>query len=160
MKLLIKVTLAFVFLPCILAGCAVAQKVKLSTDEAVRKELAKNSDLKPKLDRLGIERIQGTAAIIVIGTHANDRGCRLEGAFIGSAYFEDSTELSQKALAALGWKKANQKRFQNFGLKKACWHLRRCFIQKMRVLRAMIFNRRESFQTITERSSSRCGRVL
>lgn len=110
MKPLIKFTLAFVFLTCVLAGCASGQVTDLSTDEAVRKELAKNSDLKPKLDRLCIERLKGPVAIIVIGTHANDRDCQLEGAFIGSAYLEDSAELSQNALNALGWQKANPKR--------------------------------------------------
>ncbi len=109
MKLLIKLTFAFVFLPCILADCAVGQKVDLSTDEAVSKALAKYSDLKSKLDRLCIERLKGPAAIIVIGTHANDSDCQLEGAFVNSIYLEDSAELSQIALTALGWQKANQK---------------------------------------------------
>ncbi len=110
MKTLIKISLAFVFLPCILAGCSSGQITDLSTDEAVRKELAKNSELKSKLDRLCIERLKGTEAIIVIGTHANDSDCHLEGAFIGSAYLEDSAELSQNVLNALGWQKANPKR--------------------------------------------------
>ena len=46
MKTFINISLTFVFLPCILAGCANAQKVDLSTDEAVLAELQKRADAK------------------------------------------------------------------------------------------------------------------
>ena len=76
----------------VLTSCTHAQTVDLSTDEAVRKELAKNSEFKSKLDRLCIERIKESAKIIVIGNHANDRGCRIDGAFVNSVYFDYEVE--------------------------------------------------------------------
>jgi hypothetical protein len=113
MNNLIKLSLAFVFLPVVFSGCAIAQIIDLSTDEAVRHELAKNDGFKSKLDRLCIERPVELAKIIVIGAHANDRGCRFEGAFLNSVYLEESAELTQSALAALGWEKASQSRRGN-----------------------------------------------
>ena len=101
--------LAGILMTVVLTSCTRAQTVDLSTDEAVHKELAKNSEFKSKLDRLCIERIKESAKIIVIGNHANDRGCRIDGAFIDSHYFNaDEAAFSKKALNALGWKKANQ----------------------------------------------------
>jgi hypothetical protein len=48
--------------------------------------------------------------IAVVGSFAYDRGCRLSGVFVKTRYFEnDDSGLSQAALAALGWKAANQK---------------------------------------------------
>ncbi len=46
MKTFINISLAFVFLPCILAGCVNAQKVDLATNEAVIAELQKRADAK------------------------------------------------------------------------------------------------------------------
>ena len=48
--------------------------------------------------------------MIVIGFFAYDRGCRLDGAFVGSRYYEDKdAALSKNALTALGWAKAPQR---------------------------------------------------
>ena len=115
---LIKISLAFVFLPCILAGCANAQTIDLSTDEAVLAELQKRADAKrvdpgPKGGRkleaksVCIERLKESEKVIVIGFFAYDRGCRLDGAFVDSRYFESTdAALSKSALAAFGWEKA------------------------------------------------------
>ena len=46
MKTLINISLTFVLLPCILAGCVNAQKVDLGTNEAVIAELQKRVDAK------------------------------------------------------------------------------------------------------------------
>jgi hypothetical protein len=45
--------------------------------------------------------------IIVVGSFAHDRGCAFQGAFIDSSYFEgEMSEVSQKALHALGWERS------------------------------------------------------
>lgn len=87
MKTFINISLTFVFLPCILAGCANAQKVDLATNEAVIAELQKRADAKrTELGKTGgsklsaksvcIERLKESEKVIVIGFFAYDRGCR------------------------------------------------------------------------------------
>ncbi len=118
MKNRFKIPLGFVFLGCILAGCANAQKVALSNDERVIAELQKRVDA--KRDELGktggsklnarsvcIERLKETESVIVIGFFRYDQGCHFDGAFIDSKYFESTDmALSKNALAAFGWQKA------------------------------------------------------
>ena len=107
---LIKFSLTIVFLPCILVGCANAQKVNLSTDQAVIEQLGKLKNKEFSKDKVCIERLKESANVIVVGFFAYDRGCRFDGAFVNSVYFEeDNADLSKNALNALGWKKANQK---------------------------------------------------
>ncbi|HEY0429799.1 MAG TPA: hypothetical protein VGC76_18595 [Pyrinomonadaceae bacterium] len=134
MKDLIKYALFLLVLCGFSAGCASAQNVSdnkeiridLSSDEAVIAELQKIIDTKnsalangdEKLDAkrkvvsrleakdVCIKRIKG-AEIIDIGFFRTEAGCRFEGAFINSIYFERSgVDLSKKALAALGWEKS------------------------------------------------------
>lgn len=102
----------------VLTDCTRAQTVDLSTNEAVLAELQRIADA--KLEALGkpagrklearfvcIERLKESAEIIVIGGFAYDRGCRFQGVFVNSRYFEkDDAALSKNALAALGWEKA------------------------------------------------------
>lgn len=105
MKNLIKFSLAFLFLQCFSAGCAVAQD--FSTDEAVLTQVEKQKNKKFRKDDVCIERLEKSASVIVIGFFANDVGCRFDGVFINSRYFEkDDAALSKNALAALGWQKA------------------------------------------------------
>lgn len=123
-KNLVKISFAIIFLQCFSAGCANAQiipnqdrpkveassNIDLSTDEAVREELAKISG-GIKLDNLCIERLKESAKIIVIGNHANDRDCEIDGAFVNSRYFEKTNAaFSKMALDALGWEAANRER--------------------------------------------------
>ena len=108
MKNLFTISLAFVFLPCILAGCTQAQKVDLSTKEAVLEQLGKQQNADLSKAKICIERLKESEEIIVIGFFRYDYGCHFEGAFVNSVYIEDGADLSQKALTALGWKKANQ----------------------------------------------------
>ena len=116
-KVLFQISFALAVLPCILVDCADAQVIDLSTDQAVRKELAKNSEFESALDMLCIHRLKESRAIIVIGTHALDRDCEIHGAFVNSVYFsEDSPELSQKALAVLGWEKAKKEQREKLAL--------------------------------------------
>ena len=110
MKNLIQVSLGFLFLPYLLTSCAKAQMLNLSTDKAVREALAKISNFK-SMDNLCIQRMKESAIIILIGNHAHDRDCRIDGAFIDSRYLaETDAAFSKTALAALGWKAANQER--------------------------------------------------
>lgn len=118
MESLSKMLLGFVMLQYLLAGGATAQKIDLSTDEAVLAELQKRADAKGvdpgqkggrKLEArfVCIERLKESADVIVIGFFAYDRGCRLDGAFVRLRYYEEKhPALSKNALVALGWEKA------------------------------------------------------
>ena len=107
---LIKISLLFVFLSGVLVGCANAQTVDLSTDKAVIEQLGKLNNKEFSKDKVCIERLKESANVIVVGFFAYDRGCRFDGVFVNSVYFEeDNADLSKNALNALGWKKANQK---------------------------------------------------
>ena len=107
----------------------IVQNADLSTDEAVIAELQKISDEKnasltkgdeklaakrkaaSKLEAkdVCIGRLKESAKIIVIGFFRTDVGCRFDGAFVDSRFYErDETDLSKIALAALGWAKANR----------------------------------------------------
>ena len=114
---------AFALLLLIFAGCTRAQDFSqpdLSTDEAVLAELQKIVDAKraelggkggSKLDAkfVCIKRLKESARVIVIGRFAYDYGCRLQGVFVDSRYFEkEDAALSKHALAALGWETAKQ----------------------------------------------------
>jgi hypothetical protein len=131
-KVLIKFSLVPFLLSCVLAGCAKAQVVSnqdrpktetpsnldLSTNEGVLAELQRRLDAKgEELGKKGgskiearfvcIQRLKESAKIIVIGGFAYDRGCRLQGGFVNSRYFEkDDPAWSKNALAMLGWEKA------------------------------------------------------
>ncbi|CAN5208942.1 hypothetical protein BH10ACI1_BH10ACI1_14110 [soil metagenome] len=107
---LIKFSLLFVFLSCVLVGCANAQQtVDLSTDKAVLEQLGKLQNKDFSKDMVCIERLKESANLIIVGFFAYDRGCRFDGVFVNSVYFEKAdTDLSKNALNALGWKKANQ----------------------------------------------------
>jgi hypothetical protein len=130
--ILIRFSLVLFFLPGVFAACAKAQVVSnqdppktetpsnldLSTNEAVLAELQRRLDAKSEeLGKKGsrklearfvcIERLKESAEIIVIGGFAYDRGCRFQGVFVNSRYFEkDDPALSKNALAVLGWEKA------------------------------------------------------
>jgi hypothetical protein len=136
-KILIKISLALVFLPYILAACVNAQD--LSTDDAVIAELQKKVDAKraelgttgdSKLDAkrnagsqldarsVCVRRLKESAKVIVIGFFRTDYGCHYEGAFVNSHYFEktDVIELSKAALEEFGWRTANQMKREKLAL--------------------------------------------
>lgn len=128
MKILVRILLAFFLFPCILAGCVHAQKIDLSTDEAVLAELQKRVDAKrTELGKTGgsklnarsvcIERLKESEKVIVVGFFAYDRGCRLDGAFIDSRYFESTdAAFSKNALAKFGWEKAPKRELEILAL--------------------------------------------
>jgi len=59
-----------------------------------------------------IKRLKESPKIIAIGFFTTDSGCRFDGAFINSRYFEkgDTAVLSKNAFDALGWEKANRRK--------------------------------------------------
>ncbi len=116
MENLIKISLAFVFLPCVLLGYANAQKVDLSTKEAVIKELGKQKNADLSNAKICVERLEESTKVIIIGFFRYDYGCHFEGAFVNSVYIDKGADLSQKALAALGWKTANQERREKLAM--------------------------------------------
>lgn len=118
-----KIGMSLSLLPFLFIACVSAQTIdpaNLATVEGVLAELQKLADArlagkglvgkKPRpLEgrNVCIERLDKTADIIIIGFFAYDRGCRLDGAFIGSRYVAESDEsFSRSALATLGWEKA------------------------------------------------------
>lgn len=99
--------LAGILMTVVPAGCIRAQAIDLSTDEAVLKQIGKQKNKKFSPDDVCIERLKESASVIVIGFFANDVGCRFDGAFVDSQYFEkNDAALSKNALAAFGWEKA------------------------------------------------------
>ena len=110
---------ALTLLSSVWSGCLTAQNIDLSTDAAVLAELRKRANARNEQRAGGkkprpleardvcIERLKESAEVIVIGFFAYDRGCRLNGAFVRSRYYEEKdADLSQNALATLGWEKA------------------------------------------------------
>jgi hypothetical protein len=89
-----------------------ASQFDLSTDDGVN--AARESITGKKIEERSkrcIRRDPSLPGIIVVGGFAFDLGCRLQGAFIGSSYVgTDDKSMSRKALEALGWKSADQKK--------------------------------------------------
>lgn len=129
-----KFLFAFVLLAFPLSSCASAQHADLSIDAGVIAELQKTVDAKSaelakgdekliakqkaasKLSKenVCIERLKESAKIIVIGFFRTDVGCRFDGAFVDSRYYErESSDISKIALGALGWAKANRTAREN-----------------------------------------------
>lgn len=106
---LLKLSLAFAFLPYIFAVPTLAQKVGLSTKEAVIEQLGKQKKADLSSAKICVERLKESSKIIIIGSFRYDYGCHFDGAFVNSIYFENSADLSTKALGSLGWKDANRK---------------------------------------------------
>jgi len=112
-KIFIKFLLVFVFLSGALAGCANAQTIDSPTDEAVLEQFGKLKIEKFGKDDVCLKRLKESAKIIIIGLFAKDSGCRFDGVFVDSRYFEkDNFDAPKKALAALGWEKADRQRRQ------------------------------------------------
>lgn len=109
MKTLIKISLAIIFLPCLLTGCANAQADDTLTDKAVLIQLGKLNDKKFSKDVVCIKRLKESAKLVVIGIKDDKAVCRFDGVFVDSRYFEkNSLEWSKTALSSLGWEKANE----------------------------------------------------
>jgi hypothetical protein len=104
----------------VMAGCAYAQSVDLSTDEGVIAEMQKRVDAKREAEgqkggiklttkSVCVERLKESPKVIVIGSFRYDKGCHFDGAFIDSRFVEESDPaFSKSALTALGWEAANR----------------------------------------------------
>jgi hypothetical protein len=97
----------------VLAAIAPAQDLSqfdLSTNDGVN--AAREALAGKKLDdrsKRCIRRDPSLPGIVVVGSFAYDRGCRLQGAFLNSKYVAaDEGSMSRSALKALGWKTATQ----------------------------------------------------
>ena len=92
MNHLIKMLLAFVFLPCILANYADAQTIESSLE-----------------NMRCIKRFPESPKVIIVGSFRTEYGCYFDRVLINSRYFKkDDATLSKNALAAFGWGQANR----------------------------------------------------
>ena len=108
-KNLVLISLVFLFLPWLPAGCANAQAGDILTDKAMLAQLGKLYDKKFSEDDVCIKRPKESAKIVVIGLKGEDSVCRYNGVFVDSFYLvKDGIETSKSALQALGWEKANE----------------------------------------------------
>ena len=101
---------AFLFLPCILAGCANAQKADVLTDEAVLQTLEKLRGGVWHQDEICIKRLKEMEAkLVVVGVKDDKSVCNFDGVFVGSDYFEKGKPgWTKNAFQLLGWEKANR----------------------------------------------------
>lgn len=109
MKITIKLSLLFVFLPTVLTACASAQTAGFLSDKVVLAELGKLNGKEFGKDDVCIKRLNESAKIVVVGLKGEDSICRLDGVFVETLYLKkDNSELSKTALRFLGWEKANE----------------------------------------------------
>lgn len=105
-----------IFLPTSLAGGwgQDLSQFDLSTKEGVN--AAREAIAGKKLDERSKNCVRldsDLPGIAVVGGFAYDYGCRVQGVFVKSRYFEkDDTTLSKSALDSLGWKTANPQQRQ------------------------------------------------
>ena len=110
-KNLIVISFAFLFLPCLLVGCANAQKADVLTDEAVLRTIEKLRGGDWQQDEICVKRLKEneSAKIVVVGVKDEKSVCDFDGAFVGSDYFEHGKlDWTKNALHLLGWEKANR----------------------------------------------------
>ncbi len=103
------ISLALVFLSCLLTTCANAQKTKIMTDEVAIRTIEKlrGGDWKP--DEICIERLKEPANLVVVGVKDNNSVCNFDGAFVDLDYFErGKPDWVKNALHLLGWEKVNR----------------------------------------------------
>src|SRR5215207_9156469 len=100
---LLTISTLFVCFAC--AGGQDLSRYDLSTDEGLTaaREAASGKPL-GAYSKGCVSRSPALLNIIVVGSFAHDRGCAFQGVFIDSSYFEgEESDLSQRALNALGW---------------------------------------------------------
>lgn len=108
------ILLAFLFLSCILAGCASAQTSEVVTDETVLRTLEKLRGGDWSRDEICIKRLNEPAKLAIVGVKDEKSTCSLDGLFVDRAYFvHGKPEWSRNALNALGWETANRAQREN-----------------------------------------------
>ena len=98
-------TISTLFVCFASAGGQDLSRYDLSTDEGLTAAREAASGLPLAAYSKGcVRRSPSLLNIIVVGSFAHDRGCAFQGVFIDSSYFEgEESDLSQRALNALGW---------------------------------------------------------
>lgn len=110
MKALIKISLVFIFLPCVVTSCANALAVDGLTDEAIIAQLGKLNGKEFTKDDVCIKRLKESAKIVVIGVKDNKTICRFDGVFVDSNYFEKGNiEQSKIALRSMEWENSDER---------------------------------------------------
>lgn len=110
-KNLFVISFAFLFLPCLLAACANAQKADALTDETVLRTIEKLRGGVLSQDDICIKKFKENelARLVVVGVKDEKLVCHLDGAFVDLDYFQQGRlDWSKNALKALGWEKANR----------------------------------------------------
>jgi len=108
-KSLVIISLAFLFLPCLLTACANAQKVDVLTDEAVIQTIEKLRGGDWNRNEICIKKLKEQANLVVIGVKDKNSVCHVSLVFVDSDYFENGRlDWTKKALHLLGWEKANR----------------------------------------------------
>lgn len=103
------ISLAIVFLQCIAADSANAQKADVLTDKAILRTLEKLRGGDWYRDEICLKRLNEPAKIVIVGVRNEKLVCHLDGVFVDSDYFvQGRLEWSKNALRALGWEKANR----------------------------------------------------
>ena len=103
------ISLAFLFLPCLLTVCANAQKAEVLTDEVVLRTIEKLRGGDWYRDDICIKRLKEPPNLVVVGVKDNNSVCNFSVVFIDSDYFEHGRrEWTKNALHLLGWGKANE----------------------------------------------------
>ncbi len=93
-------------------GDAKRAEIKTTGDDKLDAKIKNASKLESK--DVCIQRLKESAKVIVIGFFRTDVGCHFDGAFIDLRFHSrDEADLSQIALAALGWEKATREKREN-----------------------------------------------
>jgi hypothetical protein len=109
MKSLVIISLAFLFLPCLLTACANAQKFNVLTDQVVLRTIEKLRGGDWYRDEICIKKLKEQANLVVVGVKDNNSVCHVSLVFVDSDYFEHGRlDWTKNALHLLGWEKANQ----------------------------------------------------
>ena len=94
--------------------------VLATNDDVIRAyNAATNSDVKCAPDKmcdLCIERSDAFQGIVIVGGFAYDRGCELEGIFVGKTFEKDVAKAIPSAFARAGWAKADDERRKKLAL--------------------------------------------
>ena len=128
-------------MPCLLAGCANAQKADGLTDEVVLRTIEKLRGGDWRQDEICIKRFKEneSAKLVVVGIKDDNEICQFDGAFVGADYFEHGKpDWTKNALRLLGWEKANRQERER---------LAKLWVEK--VLFAFSAKSNQTFQTVS-----------
>lgn len=132
------ISLAFLFLPCLLTVCTNAQKIEVLTDRVVLRTIEKLRGGNWKRDEICIKRLNEPSNLVVVGVKDSRLVCHFDGAFVDLDYFErGKLDWVKNALHSLGWEKANRQQRER---------LAKIWVEK--VIFAFSENRKRTFQIV------------